>query len=204
MKKNKKIPVENYAAGGLLAFVPVYREGGNACRIFTREGIFEDNRTVRWFLRRLAAYYGFEPATLRREYAGYLCRSHYISLPLSPRLVLLPLKMRQARIPGDSTLGYLNACEIAAVLKEKTEPPFRSSIHFNNGLVLPCLNCAATVRERLLEAELVLREYCRRQGGKSKGEGMIKPPQFEEEKGGFTCPLKDVLKNLLELVKKED
>ncbi len=204
MKKNKRIPVEKYAAGGLLALIPVYRDGGNACRVFTREDAFEDNRTVRWFLRRLAAYYGFEPATLRREYAGYLCRSHYVSLPLSPRLVLLPLKMRQARIPGDSTLGYLNACEIATVLKEKNEPLFRSSIQFKNGLVLLCLNSASTVRERLLEAELVLKEYCRRQGGEAEGGGMIEPPQFEKEKGGFTCPLKDVLKSLLVLVEKED
>ena len=58
----------------LAALVPCYSaEGGNATLIFTEDGgVFEDRRTLKWNLRRLARHFSVDLEAARRNQAEYL------------------------------------------------------------------------------------------------------------------------------------
>ncbi len=143
--------------------LPVYDQGGNATRLYTQQREYEDTRSLRWLLSRTASYYGVDVALIRQQYGTFLNRRLLNPFPLSPDLVLLPLKMRQALIKEDTTIGYINGRQVA-----HTEPflqaPYRSAITFKSGLHLPCMNAIETLRERLLQGDAVHQEYLRRLG----------------------------------------
>jgi hypothetical protein len=143
--------------------LPAYQEGGNASRIYTRHKEYKDTRSLRWLLSRTASYYGADVNAVRQQYGKFLNRQLLNPFPLSPDLVLLPLKMRKAIIKEDATIGYINGLQVLG-FEPQAQDPYRSVLHFKNGLCLPCLNTVETIRGRLLQGEAVLQEYRRRLG----------------------------------------
>lgn len=188
---------------GIVALLPVYEEGGSATKIYTRKSEYTDPRSLRWILRQGAAYYGSELKVVRQQYAEHLQRRQNVPFPLSPHLILLPLKMREARVSGDTTIGYINAFEVEKALNEG-EAPYRSAILFKGGLTLPCLNSFATLQERFLQGEAVKNEYLRR-----LKQDHNSSPVIEYERGRevlFThcnCALKGILETLLLIAEKK-
>ncbi len=143
--------------------LPTYDDGGNASRIYTHHKVHEDTRSLRWLLSRTASYYGADVKLIRQQYGKFLNRRLLNPFPLSPDLVLLPLKMREAIIKEDATIGYINGLQIIRV-EPLSQAPFRSALHFKTGLFLPSLNTVETLRGRLLQGEAVHQEYLRRLG----------------------------------------
>ncbi len=149
-----------YVEEGLLALVPVYADGGNACRIYTGCGDYLDAHSLQWLLSRVAAYHGTGVKLLHQVYGPVLGRRNTIPLPLSREVLLLPLKMREARVAGDTTIGYVNGHRVTRV--EPAPAPYRSTLHLREGLTLESFTTPATARERLLQGQSVYREFLRR------------------------------------------
>ncbi|NLA26123.1 MAG: hypothetical protein GX878_01875, partial [Firmicutes bacterium] len=82
----------------LAALVPVYdEEGGNGTLIITEKGdVFQDKRTIKWNLRRLARHFSVDLEAVRRNQGEYFHYRQGLPLPLSPALVLVPVKTRRA------------------------------------------------------------------------------------------------------------
>ena len=198
-----KDAVPGYLKEGLLALIPVYADGGNACRIYTAGREHQDNHTLRWILSQITSYYGTSIKLLHQLYGPVLNRSNTIPLPLSRETLLLPLKMREPRVSGDSTIGYLNGRSISRV--EPAPPPHRSAICFREGLILKSYTSPATVRERLLQGDTVYREFLRRQNEFTPASPTPGPSPFPEgdaagqtEDEFFAYALKTFLRRLTE------
>lgn len=172
ISKTKKA-ISEYAQEGILAMLPIYHDGGNACRIYTQQNEYEDTRSLRWLLSRTASYYGVDVNLIRRQYGKFLNRRLLNPFPLIPDLVLLPVKMREAIIKEDTTIGYINGLQVSRV-EPLAQTPYRSAIHFKSGLYLPCINTVETLRGRLLQGEAVHQEHLRRLGYQSPP-----PPSLE-------------------------
>jgi hypothetical protein len=187
-----KETVPKYLEEGLLALVPCYLDGGNACRIFTRVQDYADPHSLRWLLTQLAAYFGTSVKLLQEQYGPFLNRTLTVPLPLSGEVLLLPLKMREARVPGDTTIGYINGLSIDRV--EPAPAPYRSAVHFREGLVLESYSAPGTVRERLLQGHAVYREFLRRQQE-------LFPPPGERLSGGQAE--EEIIAYALEVIKRK-
>lgn len=183
-----------YLEEGLLALVPVYGQEGSASHVYTCRGDYKDSHTVNWLLSGIASYYGTSMKLLKEVYAPLLNRANTIPLPLSREMVLLPFKMREPRIAGDTSLGYVNGLRISRV--EPAPEPFRSSLHFQEGLVLKSYTSPATVWERVHQGNSIHREFLRRlhvQGPSSLQEGAGRKKTDEEF---FVQTLEGLLKGL--------
>ncbi|MGI5823793.1 MAG: hypothetical protein ACOX6Z_07610 [Dethiobacteria bacterium] len=108
--------MEKYIKEGLLALLPCYREGAGGTAVFTLQGKYRDRRETTWLVKRLAAFYSIDLPALRSQCSRLLNLKRYVALPFADDVVLLPVKTRQAAQPGETTIGYLNLLQVAAVL----------------------------------------------------------------------------------------
>ena len=115
-KTRKGSTVENYIQEELLALVPDYRDGECNTIVFTHLGEHRDQRSVNWLVKRLAAHFSLDLFELRRRCSKLLGLRHNISLPLDANLVLLPVKMRQADVLGEVTIGFVNLLQVSDIL----------------------------------------------------------------------------------------
>jgi hypothetical protein len=118
----KGVDLEKYIQEGLLALLPRYQGGAGRTVIFTLKGSYPDPRGVPWLVKRLASYYSLNLPELRRHCGKLLGLRHYISLPLSEGLVLLPAKVRQAAQPGETTTGFINLLQVKEILPPAAAP----------------------------------------------------------------------------------
>lgn len=144
----------------LTALVPYYnQDGGNATLIFTDRGeIFEDRRTVKWNLRRLARLFCVDLEAARRNQGEYLHYRQGLPLPLSPALVLVPLKTRKGVGKNDGCHSYLNPSAVVR-LAAADEENVRSIIVLPGELRLPCLYTLKTIRKRLRDGAIALEKH---------------------------------------------
>lgn len=144
----------------LAALVPHYdRNGGNATLVYTTAGdLFEDRRTVRWNLRRLARCFSVDLEAARQKQANFLGRLQGVPLPLSAALVLVPLKTREAVGKNDGCHAYVNP---AAVVDSRqcAAGPARALLTLPGGHHIPCLYSSRTVRKRLRDGQIVLERF---------------------------------------------
>ncbi len=98
----------------IAALEPCYgKEGGNATRVYTADGcVYEDSRRTVSVLKAIARYYGADLQALRKNYGAVLGLSQYVPLTLTPKLVLVPLKMRRPAFDQDGAIGYVNVCAV--------------------------------------------------------------------------------------------
>ncbi len=198
VKVKREIP--GYFQEGIVALLPTYDQEGSSSRIYTREGEYADSRSLRWLLTSAAQYYGGDISSLRKQYGDFLQRWHTVPLPLSPELILLPLKMRQARVKGDTTIGYINGLLVEEVGGSDSKvAPHLSRILFKGGFTLPCYNSQTTVKNRLLQGESVHREYRRRQGSSTAA-----GPCGTRGEVFYSCPALEFFKQMLEAAFKEN
>lgn len=109
-----------------------------------------DPRRIRTLLEALARYYAVDLIALRQRCGQLLHGRNYLPIPLSSALVLVPLTLSAI---GEKT-GYINLLAVRAVeSRNKT-----SEVVMEDGVVLNCMLSAGSVRNRLLRAQLVLRE----------------------------------------------
>ncbi|HPZ42266.1 MAG TPA: hypothetical protein PK700_08000 [Bacillota bacterium] len=144
----------------LAALVPYYgQDGGNATFIFTTGGkIFEDRRTVKWNLRRLARLYSVDLEAARQNQEKYFHYSQGLPLPLSPALVLVPLKTRTAVGKNDGCHSYLNPSAVVS-LEAVEQGEVRTIILLSGEYRLPCYYTIKTVQKRLRDGAIALERY---------------------------------------------
>jgi hypothetical protein len=167
----KKCTIEQYMQEGLLALLPVY-DNGDRSAVITRKKTHSDPRGVSWLLGRMAAFYKLDLALLRRRCAELLNRKHHISLPLNENLVLVPLKVRQATEPGETTMGYVNMLQVKRVLPLKDEPPYQARVILEGGLELDTINQPDTVEGRIRHGQIVLADYVEKHGSGVRFKGL--------------------------------
>lgn len=145
-----------------MAILPIYSADARA-EVLTLEGHYHEPRSVTWLLEKLASNYFLDLVSLRRHCGLLLGLKHHISLPLNDNLVLLPAKVRQIVLPGETTVGFLCMQQIRTVeaLKSAEHAPWLSRVIFNNGQQLKTLNTRKTLNERLKDGELVRQDYLR-------------------------------------------
>ena len=145
----------------LAALVPYYSvEGGNATLVFTEEGdVFTDGRTVKWNLRRLARLFSVDLEAARRNQAEFLHYRQGLPLPLSPTLVLAPLKTRETVGKNDGCHSYVNTSTVVELLEEREQGGGRTIVVLPGGHRLPCHYSLKTVRKRLRDSIIALERH---------------------------------------------
>lgn len=138
----------------LAALLPHYAaDGGNCTLICTTGGeVIHDSRTVKWNLRRLARSYSLDLEAIRCNYGRYLGLSQGVPLPLSPSLILVPLKLRRPVGRHDGSCGYLNCL---AVEELSAAGPQRCRLLLRGNHRLDCLYSELTARKRLKAGEIL-------------------------------------------------
>lgn len=144
---------------------PLYAEGkGDGTEIFLRTGqrlwLGKHIRTVR---TALARYYGVDIVALRRKYGPLLARSGSLPLPLAPRLILVPLRLRRPRLKGDAAFGYVSYHDIKGV-RETAGGPSPTLLRLTSGTELPVLSQRRLVVQHLGAARMVEALYLKHTG----------------------------------------
>ena len=168
------------------ALVPYYdQQGGNATLIFTAGGeLFNDHRTIKWNLRCLARLYSVDLEAIRRNLREFFHYAQGLPLPLSPSLVLVPLKTRAALGKNDGCHSYVNPAVIVSLAAGSGEN--RSSILLPGDHLLPCRYTLRTVQKRLRDGAIAL----------ERRRALLRPPK-EPDSDGYSALLKDLARVLL-------
>lgn len=180
-----------------MALVPVYEERARV-RVITLKGVHQEPRSVGWLIEKLAACYSMSLSKLRQRYGLLLNVKHHITVPINSDLIMLPFKLRQARITGDTTMGYISMLQIKSVAPAtgSGEEPWLAQIVFKNGGTLFLLNSVETVRERLRQGEIVRRDFLKL---RNRGPGFcgLDKRALLEQLPNCECLLKDLFVDLI-------
>ncbi len=154
--------IQQYLKETIQALLPVYDQGGSGTLVYTCKGEFRDKRALPWLVNRLAHYFSLDLAVLRKRSGALLGQRHHLSLPLSPDLVLLPVRVRKAALQGETTIAYINLPQIDHFTETAESPPYRSAIVFQGGRIVESMHGIATLRERARQGEQVREDFlCR-------------------------------------------
>ncbi len=191
--------MEQYVEEGLVALVPVYDQDCRS-KVITLKGHHREPRSVRWLIEKLAACYSLNLSGLRQRYGAILNVKHHVAVPIKSDLIMLPFKLRQVRVPGDITMGYISLLQIAEVmpLPEGEPGPWLSVISFKNGESIKTLNHPETIRERLRQGEIVRSDFLklRNQGPGFSG---LSKRSLVEQLPNCECLLKDLFVDLISI-----
>ncbi|TYP53796.1 hypothetical protein [Thermosediminibacter litoriperuensis] len=178
---------------GIAAVVPVYEAGaGNATRVITSDGKEHlIGNTCRTVIRRIARAYGVDLAAVRENYGRAVNRRNYVPVPLSPSLILIPVKFRERPLgENDGTVGYLSFYEI----REIEEDGSFSRVLLACGRCLRVLLGKATLLEYMKDARLIAGIYEERHRAAIKAGQVREPESAYLQDGG---KLREELINLL-------
>ncbi len=150
----------NYV-GSIAALEPCYgKDGGNATRVYTRQGeVYLVERRLKTVMKNLACYYGADTAALRKNYGEAFNSSYDTPLALSQDLVLVPLKTRQPLTEKDGATAYVNACSVKKVLPLDGDD-YKCCLKLEGGGELRSMFAVTTVEERLNRGRLAKKYYC--------------------------------------------
>lgn len=134
---------------GVAGLVPVYDDKGDSCLVFCRSGEgksltkFTEPHAVETVKRQLARCYALDLTAqgiiLRRAYQ----RSTPLPFYLYDGRVYVPLKMRQPKVTGDATYGYLEMSIISKVVPNTNN---RCNVILSDGSSLPVYTQINTAR----------------------------------------------------------
>ncbi len=165
---------------------PVYGSaGGNATRIYTRRGETHlDNRRILAVLKCMVGYFDADLDRLRKNYRTHLGCRLAIPLPLTPRLVLVPIKMRSGISGNDGATGYINLidCEkLTAVDPSAEKDAPKCLVHLKGNHTLPSLYSLKNTEKRLVKGRQAHFYHCSIKNNNSNyGEELKMKPTNEE------------------------
>lgn len=138
----------------IAAIIPSYNTLGDGTVLITTDGSTTAYNThIRTIIRRLARQQAVDLAALRARAKIVTDRVNLAPLPLTPKLVLVPVKVRQPRVAGDTTIGYVNYFSVKDVAANKNKP-CQATILLSGKTQIPVLWTAATVNRQLVLARL--------------------------------------------------
>ncbi|MGL5512760.1 MAG: hypothetical protein ACRDBM_05915 [Sporomusa sp.] len=138
----------------IAAIIPSYKTLGDGTVLITTDGSTTAYNThIRTIIRRLARQQAIDLAALRARTKIVTDRINLAPLPLTQKLVLVPVKVRQPRVAGDTTIGYVNYYAVKAVTANKNKP-CQATILLSGKNKIPVLWTAATVNHQLVLARL--------------------------------------------------
>lgn len=140
----------------IAAILPSYSPQGDHAVIISTDGLSTATvNNVRTLIKRLARSRSTDLVALKAHAARATHRSILQPLPLAPGLVLIPVKVRQPRISGDTCTGYVNLHAITNVAICKQQP-YRSTLSLAGNTELPVLWSTTTINKQLQYARLAL------------------------------------------------
>lgn len=140
----------------IAAILPCYSATGDTTKIITTDGIIDTTDTrIRTVIRRLAISRATDLAALKKRASCATQSSILQPLPLTPGLVLCPIKVRTPRVAGDTSTGYINYYAVKSVEKD-AKTPNQAIICLAGGIRLPVMWTIATVNKHLQNARLAL------------------------------------------------
>ena len=138
----------------IAAIIPSYNTLGDSTVLIATDGSTTAYNThIRTIIRRLAKQQAVDLTALRARAKIVTDRINLGPLPLTPKLVLVPVKVRQPRVAGDTTIGYVNYYAVKAVAENKNKPR-QATIFLSGKNNIPVLWTAATVNHQLVLARL--------------------------------------------------
>lgn len=158
--------LENIIKSGVIAILPIYKNG-NVTKLITRDDrqIIYD-RTCKTVLKNIAKFYGVDLAAVREQYRRPLNKRYSIPIPFSKDLILVPVKVREKPLgENDGTMGYINLSQIKEV---KGGGNMNCQILLKNGLIIRTKVKKNTVKEQIKDAYFVENLYIRKHFGKPK------------------------------------
>ncbi len=166
---------------GVSAFIPQYTQGhGRVTIIIYGDGSkVEDKRTIRWLLKALAMNRGWDIKALRQRYGKLIGQKNLIPLPITPSIILIPLKMVKPIIPGDGAMGYINLLHISHVQRDGVH----TIVKLKSGQCVKVLQRSKSVHYSINRASLIHREFLNCMAGS----GRVTVPwlQLAED---YNCP----------------
>jgi hypothetical protein len=147
----------------IAAIIPSYTPHGDQAVIISTTGkSTPTGTTIHTVIKRLARSSTTDLIALRAYTAQITQRAILQPLPLAPGLVLVPVKVRQPKISGDTCTGYVNLLAITAVTNNQ-QPPYRSTLILTGGTELPVVWSTVTIHRHLQHARLVMNQAANRQ-----------------------------------------
>lgn len=143
----------------LAVLMPIYRQGGgDMTRVVLQDGtLWEDPRPLPAVLKGIARHFAVDLVAVREHYGDILGKRLYVPLPLSPHLVLIPLKMRSPRVQKDGTTGYVARHAVDRVLEGSGTTDCQ--VFVRGAAHIECLQSSQFVKKQLRNARIVQTFY---------------------------------------------
>lgn len=149
---NDQLPSNDHIA----AIIPCYTPLGDTTAIITTMGSKEiTNTRIRTILSRLARSRSMDLTALKQKATSMTDHTLLQPLALAPGLVLCPIKLRNPKVSGDTSTGYINFHSVVSV-DSTDQKPYQSLIKLTGGTELLALWKPTTVKKHFQYARLAL------------------------------------------------
>lgn len=140
----------------IAAIIPCYTAIGDNTKIIDTNGSIQTTSTrLSTVLNRLARSHATDLVALKQKVAGITDHTLLQPLPLAPGLVLCPMKLRPPKVPGDTSVGYINLHALLSVISNQQRPS-QSIIKLIGGTELTALWKINTVKKHFQYGRLAL------------------------------------------------
>ncbi|QNO15991.1 hypothetical protein HYG86_15050 [Alkalicella caledoniensis] len=141
----------------LAAIRPIYIEGkGKGCEIYLNDGsIIIDKREASTIVKDLAGYLAVDLGSLKKFCSHRLTAKNSLPLPLTPKLMLVPLRLRKPKVIKDSATGYVNFFSIVNIQQKGR----CSHLHLTGDSNIICFQTLKTIQVHLVYSRLIYREW---------------------------------------------
>ena len=141
----------------LAAIRPIYIEGkGKACEVYFNDGtVVMDKREASSILKDVAGFLAVDLGSLKKFCSHRLAAKNSLPLPLTPKLMLVPLRLRKPKVIKDSATGYVNLFSIDNIEQNND----LTEIHLTGGRKIICNQTMRTIQVHLVYSRLIYREW---------------------------------------------
>lgn len=138
----------------IAAILPHYTTAGDTTTIVTTDGQTVSSKLrLKSVLHRLAAIHAVDIVNLRRNVGRATGRTIHQPLPLTPRALFVPVKVRKPKIAGDTCTGYLNYYSVKDIHVREADQRY-STVELTGGAAIDVLWSAKTLKSCMNNAKL--------------------------------------------------
>ncbi len=146
--------MQAFNADGLQAMLPSYEDKRIKTLVIKVDDEFIASGSLKWNLSKLAANHNIDIYKLKKRCAKILKLQYNVSIAIAPDLVLLPVKVRLAQAPGETTFGYVAQSAIDEITINSGSPGY-SSYKLKSGHIIDTLHTATTLILRMSQGDTV-------------------------------------------------